>query len=169
MKVNVPYEDAVDLLDADHKAVKKMFIDYGALCEDGAPPEVRKPLAQKICAALSVHAQMEEDIFYPAVSKAIADDSLMERALQEHAQAKTAIAQITKMGAGDKGFDDTVKKLGKLIDAHVLEEREQIFLKARMSALDLRSLAVPLYARKKQLDKTPKASAPGTSGKKVPA
>ena len=168
MKEKVPYEDAVDLLDADHKAVKKMFIDYTALCENQALADDRRVLALKICAALTVHAQIEEEIFYPAVQGAIGDDALMQDALQEHAQAKATIVQIKKMDAHDMAYDDTVKKLGKLIDAHVLEEREQIFLKARMSTLDLRGLAVPLYARKKQLDKTPEVPEPA-AGRKVPA
>ena len=67
MKEKVPYEDAVDLLDADHKAVKKMFIDYTALCEDQALADDRRVLALKIGAALTVHAQIEGEIFYPAV------------------------------------------------------------------------------------------------------
>ena len=168
MKEKVPYEDAVDLLDADHKAVKKMFVDYTALCVDQALADDRRVLALKICAALTVHAQIEEEIFYPAVRDAIGDDALMQEALQEHAQAKATITQIKKMDAHDMTYDDTVKKLGKLIDAHVLEEREQIFLKARMSTLDLRGLAVPLYARKKQLDKTPEVPEPAVR-RRVPA
>ena len=168
MKEKVPYEDAVDLLDSDHKAVKKMFIDYTALCENQALADDRRVLALKICAALTVHAQIEEEIFYPAVQGAIGDDALMQEALQEHAQAKATITQIKKMDADDMAYDDTVKKLGKLIDAHVLEEREQIFLKARLSTLDLRGLAVPLYARKKQLGKTPEVPEPATE-RKVPA
>ena len=168
MKEKVPYEDAVDLLDSDHKAVKKMFIDYTALCEDQALADDRRVLALKICAALNLHAQIEEEIFYPAVQGAMGDDALMQEALQEHAQAKAIITQIKKMDADDMAYDDTVKKLGKLIDAHVLEEREQIFLKARLSTLDLRGLAVPLYARKKQLDKTPEVPEPAVR-RRVPA
>jgi hypothetical protein len=75
----------------------------------------------------------------------------MDEALQEHAEAKAKIAEIEGMSAGAKGFDAKVKALGKAIDEHVLEEREQIFLQARLSALDLRGMAVTLFARKKQL------------------
>ena len=151
MKDPVPYEDAVDLLDADHKAVKKMFIDYHAMCDDGAPAQARGTLALQICHALTVHAQIEEEIFYPAVREAIGDDTLMDEALAEHAEAKRLIARIQGMKASSDDFDATVQQLGKAIDEHVLEEREQIFLQARMAALDLRGLAVPLYGRKKEL------------------
>lgn len=149
----IAYEDAVDLLDADHKAVKKMFIDYDALCEDKAPAEDKEKLALKICGALTVHTQIEEEIFYPKVREATGDDALLDEAEQEHAEAKATIAQILGMEAGNKKYDSTVKKLAKLIDAHVLEEREEIFLEARQASLDLRELAVPLYMRKKALTK----------------
>ena len=151
MDQTIPFENAVDLLDADHKAVKKMFIDYNALCEDQAPAAARRALAEKICQALTVHAQIEEEIFYPAVRKAIGDDALMDEALAEHAEAKEIIAHIQGMKAASDNYDGMVKKLGTLIDEHVLEEREQIFLQAQQAPLDLRALAVPLFKRKKQL------------------
>jgi len=151
MNSTVPFESAVDLLDADHKAVKSLFIEYNALCEDGAPAPAKRALAEKICQALTVHAQIEEEIFYPAVREALGDPELIDEALAEHAEAKALIAAILGMKAGSDNYDATVRKLGKAIDEHVLEEREQIFLRAQQAALDLRELAVPLHRRKKQL------------------
>lgn len=165
----VTYEDAVDLLDADHKAVKKLFMDFNALCEDGAPASQKQQLAEKICRELTVHAQIEEEIFYPRVREAIGDELLMDEALQEHAEAKEKIAQIQGMGAGDKTYDETVNELGKLIDGHVLEEREEIFLRARNAALDLRGMALELFARKQQLQGAAKPSAPARKKEKVAA
>lgn len=147
----VPYDDAVDLLDADHKAVKKMFMDYNALCDARARAPLRQALAQQIGKALRVHAQIEEELFYPEVRDAIGDDALMDAALQEHAKAKEMIALIESMDAGATGYDATVQQLGMLIDAHVLAEREQMFLRARQSALDLSGMAGPLYDRKRRL------------------
>jgi hemerythrin superfamily protein len=151
MKKSIAFEDAVDLLDADHKSVKKLFITYNALCDDMAPAKEKEQLARQICEALTIHARIEEEIFYPKVREAIGDDALMDEALQEHGEAKETIARIEGMSAGNKQFDSTVKQLGKLIDEHVLEEREQIFLRARYSALDLRGLTIPLLKRKEQL------------------
>ena len=151
MKQPVAFDDAVDLLDADHKAVKKMFMDHAALCEDGAPAPAKHMLEQRICQALAVHAQIEEEIFYPQAREVIGDDALMDEALQEHAQAKEVIARIGAMKATDAGQDGAVKELGMLIDLHVLEEREQIFLKARLAALDLRAMTLPLLKRQQQL------------------
>jgi hypothetical protein len=151
MDLPIAYEDAVDLLDADHKAVKKMFIDHAAMCDVAAPSRAKRELAQRICQALTVHAQLEEEIFYPAVREAIGDDALMDEALHEHAEAKALIARIGSLSADDAAHGTAVKQLGKVIDQHVLEEREQIFLRARQSAMDLRGLTAPLAKRQKQL------------------
>ncbi|HEX7891030.1 MAG TPA: hemerythrin domain-containing protein [Ramlibacter sp.] len=148
-----PYENAIDLLDADHKAVKQLFIQYDALCEDGAPAEDKQQLAEKICNEIAIHAQIEEEIFYPEVRKATGDDALIDEAQQEHAAAKEAVAAIQGMSAGGEGYDEAVQGLARLIDQHVLEEREQIFLQAQYAALDLRGLAEPLARRKAQLKK----------------
>ena len=151
MKERIPYDDAVDLLEADHKAVKTMFMNYAALCEDGAPAPAKRLLAQNICLALTVHAQIEEEIFYPQVRQVIGENALMDEALQQHAEAKKIIARIEVMKETDAGQDAAVKQLGVLIDGHVLEEREQIFLQARLAALDLRALTLPLLKRQQQL------------------
>ena len=151
MKERIPYDDAVDLLEADHKAVKKMFMGYSALCEDSAPAPAKRLLAQRISQALTVHSQIEEEIFYPQVRQVIGENALMDEALQQHAEAKKIIAQIEAMKETDSGQDAAVKQLGILIDGHVLEEREQIFLQARAAALDLRSMTLPLLKRQQQL------------------
>ena len=61
MTPTVPFENAVDLLDADHKAVKTMFIEYNALCEDAAPAAAKRDLAEKICRPLRVHRDGEAE------------------------------------------------------------------------------------------------------------
>jgi len=167
MSARLSYEDAIDLLDADHKLAQKLFLDYQALCDDGAPPEARQQLALKICRDLSVHTQIEEEIFYPRVGPAIGDDSLMEEALQDHAEAKEAIARIQDMAPSDEGYDETVQLLGASIMDHVMTEREQMFLKARYSTADLRGMAPELYARKKELQGGSQAPLPAGKRKKV--
>jgi hemerythrin superfamily protein len=145
------FEDAVDLLDADHKAVKKLFMDYNALCDDKAPAKDRRVLAERICRELTVHAQIEEEIFYPEVRAVIRDDALINEALGEHAQVKALITRIQAMKSTAADLDASVKQLGKLVDQHVREEREQMFLRARRAAVDLRGLALALHSRKQQL------------------
>ena len=159
MKQIIAFDDAVDLLDMDHKMVKQMFTDYAALCEQAAPPDRKRELSLRICQALAVHSQLEEEIFYPPVREAVDDDVLMDEALHEHAAAKQLISMIEGMAATASGYDANVKQLGTLIDQHVSEEREKIFLKARYAAIDLRGMVLPLLKRQQQLKKVSTATA----------
>ena len=145
-------KDACDLLDADHKAVKKMFMEYEELTEaSGNNKEKKRALAEKICNELTVHAQIEEEIFYPAVRKAIKDELLMNEAQVEHTSAKELIAQIQSMNPGDAMYDAKVTVLGEYIDHHVKEERTEMFPKARASKVDLVKMRDVLQARKEEL------------------
>jgi hemerythrin superfamily protein len=151
MPTAIAYEDAVDLLDGDHKLVQKLFIQYETLRGFGAPAADRRMLAERICAALAVHTQIEEEIFYPAVREATGDDALLDHAEEEHQEAKDLIARIQGMSADDEGYDECVRQLAQAVMSHVMEERERVFLEARYSPLDLRGLAVELYERKQAL------------------
>ena len=151
MSATLFYEDAVDLLDADHKLVQKLFLEFQGLCDDGGPAEAKGELAAKICQDLTVHTQIEEEIFYPRVRAAIDDDALMDEALQEHAEAKEAIAQIQAMDPRDDGYDIAVMQLFSSVMDHVMDEREKLFLKARYSSADLRGMVPQLHERKKAL------------------
>jgi len=145
-------KDACDLLDADHKAVKKMFTEYEELTEArSSPREKKRLLAEKICLELTVHAQIEEEIFYPAIRKAIKDELMMNEAEVEHTTAKDLIAQIQGMDPGDPLFDAKVLVLGEYIDHHVKEERTEMFPKARASKVDLVKMRETLQARKEEL------------------
>lgn len=143
--------DAVDLLDADHIAVKKMFTEFKKLSEEDAPADERKALAEKICMELTVHAEIEEQLFYPAARDAINDDDLLNEAEVEHASAKDLIAQITAMDAEEELFDAKVIVLGEYIDHHVEEERNEMFPKVRKSDIDLKGMVADLKALKEEL------------------
>lgn len=143
--------DAVDLLDADHIAVKKLFTQFKKLSEDKAPGDERKAIADRICKELTVHAEIEEQIFYPAAREAINDDDLLNEAEVEHASAKDLIAQISAMDAEEELFDAKVIVLGEYIDHHVEEERNEMFPKARTSGMDLKGMVAELKALKEEL------------------
>lgn len=143
--------DAVDLLDADHMAVKKLFTAYKKLCEFKASSEEKQEIAERICQELTVHAQIEEEIFYPELRAAIDSDALLDEAEVEHGTAKDLIAQISDMDPEDDLYDARVIVLGEYIDHHVKEEREEIFVKARKSKLDLVAMADELSQRKTEL------------------
>ncbi|MDB5870610.1 MAG: hypothetical protein JWQ07_52 [Ramlibacter sp.] len=155
-------KDACDLLDADHKAVKKMFKEYEELMESRArsATQKKKELAEKICQELTVHAQVEEEIFYPAVRQAIKETDLLDEAEVEHQTAKDLIAQIQAGGDPDDKFDAKVKVLGEYIDHHVKEERTEMFPKARAARkLDLVAMRDEIEARKEELKSEMEATA----------
>ncbi len=147
-------KDACDLLDTDHRAVKKMFKDYEELTGSRARSAAQKKmdLAQQICHELTVHAQIEEEIFYPALREAIKDTDLLAEAEVEHASVKDLVAQIQEMQEADEMFDARVKVLGEYVDHHVKEEKNQIFPKARAARkLDLVAMREELETRKEEL------------------
>ncbi|WP_332815674.1 hemerythrin domain-containing protein [Ramlibacter sp.] len=147
-------KDACDLLDADHRAVKKMFKEYEELTGSRGRGAAQKKLelARHICMEVTVHAQIEEEIFYPAVRAAVKETDMLDEAEVEHQSAKDLIEQIQQMMDADDKFDATVKVLGEYIDHHVKEERNQIFPKARSARkLDLVAMRDELEARKEEL------------------
>jgi hemerythrin superfamily protein len=145
-------QDAIALLTEDHQQVKKMFQQFDKLKDD--EESEKEELARKICAALTAHVTVEEEIFYPAVRAAIDDEDLMEEADVEHASAKELIAQIEAASAADDHYDAKVKVLGEQIDHHVKEEHGDMFPKARKAKIDLRALGAQIEKRKKQLEQT---------------
>ncbi len=146
-----PAQDAVSLLSADHAEVKQMFESYRELADQNADDEQRGELARRICTTLSVHAEVEEEIFYPAMRENIDDDLTLDEAEVEHAAAKDLIGQIEGMDPGDALYDAKVIVLGEYIDHHVQEEESEIFPQAEKSGIDLDELGAELASRKREL------------------
>jgi len=146
--------DACSMLDADHRNVKKLFKEFEPLAESKAKsaPAKRRQLADQICLELTVHAQIEEEIFYPALREVIKEEDLLDEAEVEHASAKDLIAQIREGDENDSKWCAKVIVLGEYIDHHVKEERNEIFVKARAARkLDLVAMRETLQARKEEL------------------
>lgn len=143
--------DAIKLLKDEHREVKKWFKAYEKLEDDGE----KQDLAQKICLALTVHARIEEEIFYPAARAAIEDDDLLDEAEVEHASAKDLIAQIRSMKPGDDLYDAKVTVLGEYVNHHVEEEESEMFPECRDADLDLdlKELGARMAERKAELMK----------------
>jgi hemerythrin superfamily protein len=145
-----PGQDAVALLMADHHRVARLFAEFNAIKEDGSD-EAKSVLVAQICQELTVHTAIEEEIFYPAVRRAIEDDDLMDEALVEHAGAKELIAQLQAAHPDDGLYDAKVTVLGEQIDHHVQEEEGSMFPQARGSGIDTLSLGAALLKRKAEL------------------
>lgn len=147
-------KDACDLLDADHRAVKKMFKEYEELTKSRGRSVAQKKLdlARQICQELTVHTQIEDEIFYPAVREAVKDTGMVAEAEVEHQSAKELIEQIEAMDEADEMFDAKVTVLGEYVDHHVKEERNEMFPKARSARkLDLVAMRDELMQRKEEL------------------
>jgi hemerythrin-like domain-containing protein len=141
-------EDAIELLKADHKKVKKMFKDYEKM-KDEADAAEKQALAEEICTELSLHAEVEEELFYPAAREAIEEEDLIDEAAVEHASAKDLIAQIRDGDPSDPMYDAKVKVLGEYIEHHVQEEEQELFPQVKKSKqLDLDALGEELAALK---------------------
>ena len=143
--------DAVALLKADHKEVKDLFNSYEELVDAEADDDEKAAIATQICSMLTVHATIEEEIFYPAARGSIEEQDLLDEAEVEHASAKDLIAQIEAMTPGEDLFDAKVKVLGEYIAHHVKEEEEELFPKVKTAKLDLRALGDELSVRKEEL------------------
>jgi len=143
--------DATVLLQRDHADVKKLFRQYAKLADGEADGQERLALAMQICQMLTVHATIEEEIFYPAARAAGVEEDLLDEAAVEHASAKDLIAQIQLMSPGDELYDAKVTVLGEYVDHHVQEEEGQMFPKCRRAKMDLAGLAEQLAERKSEL------------------
>ncbi len=142
-------KDAIALLKADHKEVDAMFKAYDKTGDDTK----KQDLANKICMALTAHAQIEEEIFYPAAYEALDQDGddLLDEAEVEHASCKALIAEIESMRVGEPLFDAKVKVLGEYIAHHVEEEENELFPECRDAGMDLKGLGEEMAARKSEL------------------
>jgi len=142
-------KDAVALLKDDHRKVEELFAEFEKASGDGR----KEKIARQICLELSVHATIEEEIFYPACEGKVEED-LLKEAYVEHDGAKMLIGEIMKGGPDDSFYDAKVTVLQEQIEHHVEEEEkrmEGLFAQARKAGLDMDALGAELAARKQAL------------------
>jgi hemerythrin superfamily protein len=141
--------DATHILAADHRTVEGLFEEF----EKATSSDRKAKLAAQICTELKIHAQIEEEVFYPALRGKI-DEDLLNEAYVEHDGAKVLINDIEASGPDDKFFDAKVTVLSEEIKHHVKEEEKQqdnMFQQARAADVDLEALGEQMLARKEQL------------------
>jgi hemerythrin superfamily protein len=147
--------NALEILKRDHDAVDKLFAEYEDV-KDGADDSEKENLVGQICDALTVHAQIEEAIFYPAARRALQEEEskdLLDEAAVEHQTLKDIIGRLEAAPAGDPLYDAGVKVLSEYVKHHVREEENELFPKVRSSDMDLQAIGQQLAQRKEQLER----------------
>jgi hemerythrin superfamily protein len=142
---------ALELLMADHRKVEDLFEQYDQ--EKDGDEGTRREIAQRICTELTIHAQVEEELFYPWLRENLEDDEMemLEEAQIEHNTAKDLIAQIEAATDIDEVYNAKVKVLGEYIKHHVQEEENEIFPEVRDEQEELDELGQEMAARKGEL------------------
>jgi hemerythrin-like domain-containing protein len=142
---------AIELLMTDHRKVEALFDQYEE--EKEGDEDTKRGIATQICGELTVHAQVEEELFYPWLRENLDDEKmeLVEEADVEHQSAKDLIAQIEAAGEIDETYDAKVKVLGEYVKHHVEEEENEIFKEVREMKEELDELGQEMAARKSEL------------------
>lgn len=143
--------DAIALLEKDHKEVQAIFRKYRALTRNGNDSNQKLVLVKKACEALSIHARIEEEIFYPAISEVV-DKELLAEAFVEHDGAKDLIDQLQDMEPDDPLFDARFIVLGEQVKHHIEEEETKIFPKLRRARIDLEALGRDMKTMKEEME-----------------
>src|SRR5512134_3402839 len=140
-------QDAIQLLRQDHDEVTQMFEEFETADED------RKfELAAEICQALTVHATIEEEIFYPQAREAIDDEELMMEAEVEHDSAKYLIERIQEGEVDETQLSAMIKVLKEYVGHHINEEQRKMFPRVKRGELDLEAIGRELMERKAELE-----------------
>ena len=141
--------DAVALLKADHRKVEELFEKF----EKARDNERKRALVKEICTELSIHCMIEEEIFYPACTGQVEEDTIDE-AYVEHDGAKVLVAELMQSDPDNEFYDAKVKVLSEDIKHHVKEEEQRgegLFAQAKAAGLDLDALGAQMKSRKEEL------------------
>jgi len=142
--------DALEMLKDDHREVETLFKEYERLA-DGDDPAAKEAVAAEICEKLTVHAQVEEEVFYPAARQALDQPELIDEAEEEHADAKQLISELEEMSPEDDAYDATVKSLSDAIAHHVEEEESEMFPKLKEAGMETETVGEQMAERKREI------------------
>lgn len=139
-----PIAQAIDLLTEDHRKVQKLFRQAERAKEK---PEQLRAIVEEACAALTQHAEIEEEYFYPVMQQSIKETDLIAEAEVEHASARQLIAQLESGDPQDEQYAATFTVLGEYTNHHIKEEQDEIFPKAKRARGDFQPLLDALMTR----------------------
>lgn len=151
-KIKKGEEAAIALLMQDHKMVQDIFKEYRKLMKNGANDREKQRLVEEACDMLTVHTQIEEEIFYPAMRESLDEEETLDEAQVEHDGAKDLIAQLQDMRPGDPLYDAKFIVLGEQVKHHIEEEEGKIFPKAKKAGIDMQALGEEMMDLKEELE-----------------
>jgi iron-sulfur cluster repair protein YtfE (RIC family) len=136
------------MIKLDHAHVLAAFHRY----RTDAPRWRKAALVNTICAALEIHAQLEEEIFYPALRAAKPTATVLDKSVPEHNSMRESIAKLRTMDPMTPGYDGTVMELMREVIHHVADEETILLPMAEdVLASELRNLGARMNARRLQL------------------
>jgi hemerythrin superfamily protein len=145
-------DDALHILADDHKKIAEMFDEFEQMKEEGSTDDdALQTLVENTCAELSIHAQVEEEVFYPAARDALDDMDLLDEAEVEHASARQLITELSAMQPGDDLYEAKFTVLGEYVKHHVQEEEKKLFPKLKKADIDLEEIGEEIRQRKLEL------------------
>jgi len=155
--------DALALIKADHARVKELFGRYKALGDRALKSKAQT--MERIVTELSVHATVEEQVFYPDVKLRVPGSKrLVDHGLGEHQELKETLARLQRMSADSAGFDAAMRKVIADVSDHVNEEERELFPKVRkaMSKQELADMADMMRTAQRAAPTRPHPHAPST-------
>lgn len=138
---------ALDLLVEDHEKVLGIFEDFEATQDSSE----QASLVQTALAELTVHATIEEEIFYPAVQRELEERDIVDEAFEEHHAAKLLIAELETMTPSDDRYVAKFKVLAEMVRHHIDEEENDLFPMVEDLDIDLAQLGSQMMDRKEEL------------------
>jgi hemerythrin superfamily protein len=136
-----------NMIRMDHTHVLTTFHQY----EVDTPLRVKKGLVDTVCVALEIHAQLEEEVFYPAL-RAVADTEYLGKSVPEHDQMRRLITQLRNLEPAHATYDETFFELMNHVMHHVADEETLLLPMAeRVLADRLGELGAQMTKRRLQL------------------
>ncbi len=137
-----------NMIRMDHTHVMATFHQY----ETNTASKTKQALVNTICVALEIHAQLEEEIFYPALRAIAKDRDKVDKAPGEHDQIRELITRLRAMQPTDSYYDQTVMQLMRTVMHHVADEETILLPDAELHLADrLGELGMQMTRRRLQL------------------
>ncbi len=142
--------EIIRTLDEDHDKILALFDEFERI-RRFADDETLQTLVETVCTELIIHAQVEEEFFYTALTEALGSIDPLEEALVEHSMARQLIGELESMQPGDHCYSARFHVLGEYVRHHIDEERRKIFPLLQGADLDAGALAADLRHRRDEL------------------